>query len=87
MKRRKMYDLELFRFLEVNRKNGFYDSSRIKTKANVRGTLYKLCKPLTDNEKAELLKWKNVDICMTRCEYAPEIRGSAVIIYDKCVRV
>lgn len=77
-----------YHFCEEKR-NFYYDSSRILTKKNgekIRGTLYTLEKPLTDEDKRFLTSWKNVDLFISQCQYAPELKHNAVFIADKCIR-
>ena len=78
-----------YHFCEEKR-NFYYDSSRrILTKKNgekIRGTLYTLEKPLTDDDKRYLTGWKNVDLLISQNQYAPEIKHNSVFIADKCKR-
>ena len=78
-----------YHFCEEKR-NFYYDSSRrTLTKKNgekIRGTLYTLEKPLTDDDKRFLTSWKNVDLFISQCQYAPELKHNAVFIADKCIR-
>ena len=78
-----------YHFCEEKR-NFYYDSSRkILTKKNgdkIRGTLYTLEKPLTDEDKRYLTSWKNVDLFISQSQYATEIKHNSVFIADKCIR-
>lgn len=64
----------------------YYDFMRahLINKANKKtyGTLYKLSKKLTDEQKAELLKYNNVQLFFARNQYAPEIVHNAVFVAD-----
>ena len=72
------------------KRNFYYDSSRrTLTKKNgekIKGTLYTLEKPLTDEDKRYLTSWKNVDLFISQSQYAPELKHNAVFIADKCIR-
>lgn len=69
--------------------NGYFDSYRATiTKSNgekVRGTAFKLEKPLTDETKAAILSWKNTRLFISQCQYAPELKKNLVFIADKCL--
>jgi hypothetical protein len=63
--------------MSVNRKR---DGKRIY------GTLYKLCKPLKNEEKEALLnKYNNVVLYIAQCQYAPEIKHNAVFVADHTI--
>lgn len=90
---RKKEKLDFYSFVKYleNINNSFYshgrntlertleDNSVIK----IRGFLYKISKPLTDEQKEYLLKFKNVKLFNSQCQYAPEIKHNAVFIGDK----
>lgn len=88
MKKVKMDTWDFFRFLE-NFKLSYYDFKRTKivTKdgRTVYGTLYTISETLSDGVKAELIKWKNISLFISQCEYAPEIKHNTVFLGDKCI--
>lgn len=70
---------------------GYYDAYPVKTTFTsgaqsrvVRGYLYKFDR-LTDPEKEQILKYKNARLVITQCQYAPEIKRAAVILYERCI--
>lgn len=71
--------------------NDFYSSGRNTLErmlednslVKIRGTLYKISKPLTDEQKEYLLGFKNIKLFITQCQYAPEIKHNAVFLGDK----
>lgn len=87
MKKVKMNEWDFYHFLEgIN--NSYYSFQRnaiIKEGKKIYGTLYKLSRPLSDNDKTELLKWKNIRLFISQCQYAPEIKNNAVFVADKCL--
>ena len=89
MKKIKLDYWAFYHFCE-ERKNFYYDSSRRtlikKNGEKIRGTLYTLEKPLTDDDKKFLTSWKNVDLFISQCQYAPEIKYNAVFLADKCIK-
>lgn len=52
----------------------------------VRGTIYKMCKPLSDEQKEEISRWKNTKLFIAQSQYAPELKRTAVFIGDKCFK-
>ena len=50
----------------------------------VKGFFYRMDKPLTDEQKAYCLRFQNVSLHISQCEYAPEIRHNVVFLGDKC---
>ena len=49
-----------------------------------KGTLYKLCESLSNEEKTDLRSmYDNISFFQTRAEYAPEIVHSAIFISNK----
>lgn len=65
----------------------YYKFIRIRNKGTgVRGYAYILDKPLTDSEKEWLLTYDNTEVVLHSCQYAPELKHDAVIVYDKCIR-
>ena len=89
MRKIKLDYCTFYRFCEEKR-NFYYNSSRrTLTKKNgekIKGTLYTLEKPLTDEDKRYLISWKNVDLFISQSQYAPELKHNAVFIADKCIR-
>lgn len=64
----------------------FYNTSVTKEDGTrIKGTMYKIDRMLTDKEKTELLKFKNVRLFVSQCQYAPEIKRSCVFLGDKCI--
>ena len=87
-KKIKMDFFDFIHFLDRNN-NSYYDCYSVKfTKKEkvIRGMLYKLTKPLSDEDKEYLLKWKNIDLYIVSPEYAREIKNNAVIIFNNCIR-
>ena len=75
-------------FLDKNN-NSYYDCYSVKfTKEGkiVRGTLYKLTKKLSNEDKEYLLRWKNIDLYIVSPEYAREIKNNAVVLFNNCIR-
>ena len=67
----------------------YYDFSRshLLTKEGKKkyGTLYKLCKPLNDAQKTELIKYNNIRLYIAQCQYAPEIKHNALFVADHAI--
>jgi hypothetical protein len=57
----------------------FCDYYGFKLKDGTRGTLYKLCKPLSDVDR-EAVESAGCTILRTQAQYAPEIRHEAVFV-------
>jgi hypothetical protein len=57
----------------------FFDWYEYKTSKGTCGTLYKLCKPLSDEEHDAIMA-SGCSIFQTRAQYAPEIRHEAVFV-------
>ena len=76
-------------FSEMCNRVSYYDYRDTKiTKKDgvvVKGTLYKLDRMLTDDEKKELVEFGNVRLYVSQCQYAPEIKRSCVFLGDKCI--
>lgn len=70
--------------------NGFYQSVRYKIKQDskeYRGTLFKLCKPITREQKEFLyVNYANVEFFTVKFEYAPEQQVGAIFLADKAIR-
>ena len=69
----------------------WYASYRVQkvdktTGKKVRGTLYKLCENLSDDERKMIESYRNTEVVTTVPLYAPEQRCKAVVIFDKCIR-
>lgn len=78
---------EFVHFLD-KRKNGYYDFYRtalIKNDKKIYGTAYKLTRPLTNDDKAYILSWKNTRLFISQAQYAPELKNNLVFIADKCI--
>lgn len=82
MKKKKMW------FSDMEKMGIFYHDFRcnFRNKKGEKGTLFILDTTLTDNQKEEILKWKNTELYFSSCQYAPEIRHNALFIADKCIR-
>ena len=70
--------------------NDYYDYSnttvKLKNGEVIRGTIYKLSKPLKDEEKEWFMSWKNVKLHLVVSQYAPELKKSAVFIGSKAFK-
>lgn len=87
-KKIKMDFYDFVNFLDKNN-NSYYDYYGVKVIKEgkiVRGTLYKLTKSLSNEDKEYLLRWKNIDLYIVSPEYAREIKNNAVVIFNKCIR-
>ena len=58
-----------------------YRSAKVR---NISGTLYYMCKKLTDAEKAQILSYNNTDLFISVCQYAPEIKYNCIFVGNKC---
>lgn len=70
--------------------NAFYDDPRMSvvdksTGRRVYGTLFKLSKPLSYEEKLFLDSFANTIIMVSQAQYAPELKSSCVWIGDVCL--
>ena len=76
-----VYLSELYNALrEIN--TGFTAWYRVKHK----GMMFKLTRLLTDSEKEHLSnKFSNVIHYISQCQYAPELKYSAILVTDKTV--
>lgn len=81
MKRRKATAADL-----INIKAYYYNSFRVKLNNGTRGTAYVLDNNLTTEQRDFINKFDNVHIGHSRCQYAPEIKHDAVVIFDKCIK-
>ena len=87
-KKIKMDFYDFVNFLDKNN-NSYYDYYGVKVIKEgkiVRGTLYKLTKSLSNEDKEYLLRWKNIDLYIVSPEYAREIKNNAVVIFNKCIK-
>ena len=64
--------------------NAFYDDPRMSV-GRVYGTLFKLSKPLSYEEKLFLDSFANTIIMVSQAQYAPELKSSCVWIGDVCL--
>lgn len=64
---------------------GFYRSFRVKARGAY-GTAFVLEKALTAEQREKLGAFRNVHIGTSGCTYAPEIRHTAVVLFDKCIK-
>lgn len=68
---------------DLSKNNIFYHAfQRIKTIDNKKGYRYIIDKPLTDETRRELLKFKNVILSSCTLKYAPEIKYDTIILID-----
>ena len=81
MKRRKATAADL-----TSIKAYYYNSFRVKLDNGTRGTAYILNNSLTAEQRDFINKFDNVHIGYSRCQYAPEIKHDAVILFDKCIK-
>lgn len=76
-------------FLEKSH-NSYYHSYRTalikKSGEKIYGTAFKLSNKLTDDDKAKLLTWRNVQLFISQCACAPEIKSNLVFVGDKRIR-
>lgn len=63
----------------------FYRSFRVKARGTY-GTAFVLEKALTAEQTEKIKRFKNVHIGTSGCTYAPEIRHTAVVLFDKCIK-
>ncbi len=72
-------------FEDLNRIGAYFTNSH-RTKVNGNKCEYfVLDKPLTQEQRDELMKFKNVKFAISQSEYAPELKRSVVILFDKCI--
>ena len=87
---KKLTDLAFFNLLESLNNNGFYDYYRtsITTKdgKKIYGTMYKICRKLSDDDKKVILSYPNTMLYISQCQYAPEIKGNCVLLLDRKIR-
>lgn len=50
------------------------------------GFLYTLETNLTDEQKEKLIKYNNVQLFISQCQYAPEIKKSAIFIGETFIQ-
>lgn len=66
----------------------YHDFQRVtKRDTKEKGYRYTLSKPLTDSQREQVMRYKNV-ILGGSChyKYAPEIRYETLILMDKCIK-
>lgn len=69
-------------------KNGYFNFMRVKFQNQHNGRIYRgyryvLEKPLTDEQRAEILsKYNNVSFGTAQYKHAPEIRHNTIILFD-----
>lgn len=80
MKRRKATATDL-----NNIRAYYHNSYRVKLNNGTRGTVYILDNSLTTEQRDFLSKFSNVHIGHSKCQYAPEIKHTAVVLFDKCI--
>lgn len=81
MKRRKATATDL-----NNIRAYYHNSYRVKLNNGTRGTAYILDNSLTTEQHDFIGKFDNVHIGYSKCQYAPEIKHTAVILFDKCIK-
>ncbi len=80
MKRQKMNLSDL-----INNNIDYYDFGRFTLLNGVRGTYYKLAKPLTKEQRELVFSFRNTSTGIRTTQYAPELKDDVVFIYDKCI--
>ena len=80
MKRSKMNlsDMELHKIY-------YHASQRIKNRDGIHGTRYILSAPLTPDQIAVIVHFKNTLVSSCSYRYAPEIKYDCLILFDKCI--
>lgn len=81
MKKRKITAADL-----IDIKVYYHNSYRVKLNNGTRGTAYILDNDLTTEQREFLGKFSNVHIGYSRCQYAPEIKHVALVLFDKCIK-
>lgn len=69
----------------INMGADFYRSFRVKARG-VYGTAFVLEKPLSAEQAEKIKAFKNVHIGTSGCTYAPEVRHTAIVLFDKCIK-
>ena len=80
MKRQKMNLSDL-----IDNNIDYYDFGRITLLNGVRGTYYKLDKPLTKEQHDFVFSFRNTSTGICVAQYAPELKSTVLFIYDKCI--
>ena len=82
-------NLEFYNLLK-SMNNGFYDYYRThllkKDGKKIYGTMFKLKKPLTDDDKNIILSYPNTLLYIAQSEYAPELKHNCVLVLDRKIR-
>lgn len=61
------------------------ESQRVVNAKGTKGYRYILTKKLTDTQKSEIIRYKNVIISSCQYKYAKEITYDTIILLDKCI--
>lgn len=72
-------------FEDLNRIGAYWTHSHRATAGGNKCEYFMLDKPLTQEQRNELTQFKNVKFAISRSEYAPELKRSVVILFDKCI--
>ena len=80
MKRQKMNLSDL-----IDNNIDYYGFGRFTLPNGVRGTYYKLDKPLTKEQHDFVFSFRNTSTGICTTQFAPELKNDIVFIYDKCV--
>jgi len=79
----------LLSFSDMCQRVSYYDyyDTRLKKKdgTSVKGTLYKLDRLLSNEERAEFTAFRNVRLFVSQCQYAPEIKRSCIFLAKKSI--
>ena len=81
MKRRKATATDL-----IDIKAYYHNTYRVKLNNGTRGTVYILDNSLTNEQREFISKFDNVHIGYSKCQYAPEIKHTALFLFDKCIK-
>ena len=80
---------KLLSLSEMCRRVSYYDYCGAyitkKDGTRVRGTLYKLDRILSDDEKKKLTEFGNVRLFVSQYQYAPEIKESCIFLARKAI--
>ena len=72
-------------FEDLNRIGAYWTHSHRAAVKENKCEYFVLDKPLTQEQRDELMKFKNVRFSILQSEYAPELKRSVVILFDKCI--
>lgn len=69
---------------KLSEMGGYSYCMRTKLNGIVSGMLYHMSRPLTHEEKQEILNYKNTKLSWGCHRYAPELQFDVVFLADKC---